>query len=727
MIAQASRFSLLLAAALVVSGCAQDKFPITRPVTPGNTEVPGSDIWDQSDEVQCTATADCGPLETCIDGVCRLNGCTNADAPTPPPLGERHYLSVKRDLVVAGDSSMTGYIPNSTYDFVQPATVSSWNATSPTDVAGGNFFNSRPEAFANIRAGQKNVIFTRGYSSTLVTLPLSFQPTSIAGGDTNGDGLDELVAFGAAGEIALCDPRAKTCKAPTFAHAWKGLDTSVADVDGDGYGEALFLGEEAGKLTLFIWNVNGNITGEVELRKAPFTETGLVRLTSGDLDGDKIAEILALKDNGWMGIPTDDLNVYTLDNAGVTLQGTTKVEGRAADIAAGDVDGNQLAEVAVLAKGTQLDLFKGSTLIKGALATVKRSTLKNYGSRISLFDLNGDSPAGRLIDGPKLLPGQVIPIAVLAFPPFSRTYSEGIASVSLGAGTSTSNSISSSVSYGIGGSVGFSVGLDAFFGKIGSSTSISLSRDISRSQSFSKGVSISNSFSFGSRVERYGSEYAGVVVACGCFAAYTYEVEDPSGVSGGNREKFVVASPVGGQTTLWSSRRYNAIAAQLGYLPQVTVGHQIGDPTSYPNTYVTLEGGALNQADLVFPTPPFFRTSDIGQVGWGLSADESETNGTNTSYNLGFSTTISLQIMKMVGASGTLNLSRGWSNGSSVSLGKSISFGGNVPGIPDNPATPEDEYLVHGFAFSPYVYKQSYKDAAGSSAGYYVLNYTVRK
>ena len=41
--------------------------------------------------------------------------------------------------------------------------------------------------------------------------------------------------------------------------------------------------------------------------------------------------------------------------------------------------------------------------------------------------------------------------------------------------------------------------------------------------------------------------------------------------------------------------------------------------------------------------------------------------------------------------------------------------------------TPEDEYLVHGFAMTPYVYREHYTDAEGNDAGYYVLSHMVSK
>jgi hypothetical protein len=65
----------------------------------------------------------------------------------------------------------------------------------------------------------------------------------------------------------------------------------------------------------------------------------------------------------------------------------------------------------------------------------------------------------------------------------------------------------------------------------------------------------------------------------------------------------------------------------------------------------------------------------------------------------------------------------GVTQGYSIRIGKEAIFAGDIPPIPDNPDTPEDEYLEHRFAFSPYVYREHYTDAGGEESGYYVVYY----
>jgi hypothetical protein len=56
-------------------------------------------------------------------------------------------------------------------------------------------------------------------------------------------------------------------------------------------------------------------------------------------------------------------------------------------------------------------------------------------------------------------------------------------------------------------------------------------------------------------------------------------------------------------------------------------------------------------------------------------------------------------------------------------VGNEAVFGGAIPPLPDAPNTPEDEYKLKAYAFVPYVYRESYTDAAGNPGEYYVYSY----
>ncbi|MBW2459692.1 MAG: hypothetical protein JRI68_34700, partial [Deltaproteobacteria bacterium] len=63
--------------------------------------------------------------------------------------------------------------------------------------------------------------------------------------------------------------------------------------------------------------------------------------------------------------------------------------------------------------------------------------------------------------------------------------------------------------------------------------------------------------------------------------------------------------------------------------------------------------------------------------------------------------------------------------GYSIKVGHSNLFAGSVPPVPDNPETPEDEYMLNRYSFTPVVYKQHYLDSYGEDAAYYVMHFAV--
>ena len=146
----------------------------------------------------------------------------------------------------------------------------------------------------------------------------------------------------------------------------------------------------------------------------------------------------------------------------------------------------------------------------------------------------------------------------------------------------------------------------------------------------------------------------------------------------------------------------------------------LGDPASYMSEAATPAGDPIPPVDLVFPNPPEFLVSDVGELGWWLSASESETNGIATESSLELQGSVSVGGFSFGAEVGT-----GWGQGYSVTVGTEFLAGGSVPAIPDDPATPEDEYLQYRFGFMPLVYRSHYTDAEGRDSSFYVLDYVV--
>ena len=209
-------------------------------------------------------------------------------------------------------------------------------------------------------------------------------------------------------------------------------------------------------------------------------------------------------------------------------------------------------------------------------------------------------------------------------------------------------------------------------------------------------------------------------MGCGCYHRYKYETDDPAGKLDGSGKVADILVPVGGQHQLWSSRRYNALAEATGSLPVIDVPVTVGDPGSYPESPQTLAGEPIAEEDMVFPESPSFQVSDVGFVGFFLMANEYETNSIAETTTVGMSAGLGA-----FGAEVDVEASIGVTQGYSIRVGKEAYFGGKVPPVPDNPDTPEDEYAIHRYSFSPHVYREHWTNAAGEDSGFYVIGYSV--
>src|SRR5205085_934819 len=125
-------------------------------------------------------------------------------------------------------------------------------------------------------------------------LPLSFQPSNVATGDIDGDGLEEVVAVSSTGNIAICKAVERTCDEATMPE--HPLDVAVGDLNGDGFGEIVFLNEVNQRRELDVWNRGGPSRGQKEMWGiVPGANQGnpfawMVGLSVADIDGDGFAE-----------------------------------------------------------------------------------------------------------------------------------------------------------------------------------------------------------------------------------------------------------------------------------------------------------------------------------------------------------------------------------------------------------------------------------------------------
>ena len=179
------------------------------------------------------------------------------------------------------------------------------------------------------------------------------------------------------------------------------------------------------------------------------------------------------------------------------------------DVAIGDRNGDDKAELVTLRSDHKFELFEANDDLSLTYAGTADITVGSSAQRLAFVDYNGDSPAGRLMEGPELIAGQAVPIALMMFPPYPHAVAGGplSASVDLGQTEATDESFQDTVSLELGMSVGF--GAEAFGFKAKVSTFLSNSVSVSKETTSSLRVGarygvISNPEMWGPRLRRGG-------------------------------------------------------------------------------------------------------------------------------------------------------------------------------------------------------------------------------
>jgi len=673
-------------------------------------EGPGTTPWNHDDDISCTSNADCSQGEVCEDQVCQMARCGETYSSTAP-MGDNHFFGTDGELAVVSDDFFIDGFESTDGKY-----LNSWdlqNTSKVIDVAGGNLHGKRPHTIAVAIDGSDKVLLNG--PEGLGEINVGMWPKALAIGDVDADGIDELVAFGANGDIALCQVDKKKCSSASIDGV-QGKDVAVADVDGDGFAEAIFLLEYSDKTDIIVWNTDADTTGQ-EQTVGWQLNFPVRAISAGDTNGNGVAEVAALEDGGWWGWKDDKVHLFSPATEQIIL--TKGVYGHTVDVAVGDRDSDDKAEVAILREDNKLELFKFKDSQLSSMATFPLA-VGEAAQRISFIDWNGDSASGKLLSGPELIAGRAVPIAALMFPPYPRDFAAGSfsANVTLGNNESTSQSLSDTLTLSLGLTVSYGAETPLFKAKVGAY----FGKDFSYTKTVTKSQTVGQRFWVVADPELHGSEYAAVVLSCGCFHRYRYVTEDPGNKLGGSGQELDVFVPVGGQTMLWSSKRYNAMAKSLGTLPVIEVPVRVGDMSSYPEQLQTIDGQPIPSQDLLFPNTPTFQSSDVGFVGFWLVNGQQESNAFAETTKLGVNGSLGVG-----GLSVDSELGIGVTQGYSITVGKDTIFAGGVPPIPDDPETPEDEYQLHRYSFTPTVYRQHYTDSAGEDAAYYVLTYAVGK
>jgi hypothetical protein len=711
---------VLLAAGL--ASCSQSDFTkFESGADAGDDDRPGDSGWREQD-VSCDVDSDCIDGESCVENVCQMSRCKDGPYVSDAPLGALAYFARNHELVIADKNAHDGNYWIDGYDAAGGDKIDypgSWSAgTSPVrDVAGGNLLGTRPDAFAIAVEGSSHVeIGNMGDS-----VDVGFPPEALAAGDVDGDGVDELVALSKDGQIAVChlDEEPRRCTKASLSNA-EGVDVTVADITGDGLGEVIFLLEAGGESYFYVWNTAaGEDAAEGKENYGHYVGTSIDRIDAGDIDGDGVAEVVAFQDDAFGFWNNASLFIYRPQGDELKRSGSHQIHNSTVDLTVADIDHDRVDEIITVRSNGEVEVLRATSpsTLQMQFATKLQVSVNPH--RIDASDFNGDSPGGKLVSGPSLFAGDVVPTTVAHFPPHDLERSEGDPSLFLGNSEITTTSTTDTVSL----SLGFDVGVNASFLDIfKAGVSVGLRETLSKSRSVQKSLVIGDRYIARPDVRRLGPEYGMVVLSVGCFHAYTYEVEDPAELlgEGSNDGLIQVLVPVGGATTFWSSTRYNAMAERVEGLPTIEIPYVIGDPSSYPREPARSDGSPIPEEDLVFPDVPRYVVSDAGNVGWWLAVTDTVAN------EVALNTSLSLDTKAGIGPfEFGAHLGVGWGQSYSVSVGQETLFGGSVPPIPNDPTTPEDEYAAYAYAFSPVVYRQRYTDAGGNEAGFYVLSFLV--
>ena len=273
---------------------------------PADEDISGG--WGNHD-LSCESDGDCLSHETCVSSVCQVDRCSGGSYQSAAPLGDNYIFYGDLEFgIVDGDSWndqywVDGYSPGAS----AAPYASSWSSGSNemTDVAGGNFLGTGEEGYVVSLSNAPAVAVLAGGTVTNFMVP--FVAESIAAGDFNADGSDDIAVIDEA-RLAICDLAANDCQEWPLGEGAELIDVAMADVDGDTRDEVLLLVEEDGYVLRVLNPASGFIDEPDEYQVA--VDDSSHKVAAADFDADGRAEVVVLAEGGWFGMNDDELTLY---------------------------------------------------------------------------------------------------------------------------------------------------------------------------------------------------------------------------------------------------------------------------------------------------------------------------------------------------------------------------------------------------------------------------------
>ncbi|MEM6731540.1 MAG: hypothetical protein AAF658_08275, partial [Myxococcota bacterium] len=353
--------ALLLSTCIALSGCGgSDELGFPDGWSPGSDPdgfaTPGSNPFrDGLSDPTCSLDDDCLTGEVCVDRVCQMQRCTIGGI-EGQALSNNYRIFSDREFVIADAAPDQPWLDLYSPEPDAVSYTESWTVGDgeTRDIAGGDFLGQRPEQLAVIHRGDSTLKLMTRSDSTDFEMP--FEPIAIASGNIDSDALDELVVLGPSGESAICHFDQNECTSYGSSEVLDAKDAAIGDVDGDGYGEVIFLMWADEVPFIQVWNFDFQVTNQVQIYRSDIFPIPR-RIAIGETRPGLSQPIIGLVDQPDVAFDTDELIAYDVRGDRLIVSSRINVQRDIRDLVVGNLDGEGGDEIAALRAAGFVEVF----------------------------------------------------------------------------------------------------------------------------------------------------------------------------------------------------------------------------------------------------------------------------------------------------------------------------------------------------------------------------------